>query len=172
MIARIRSFPLSADCDSRVLILGSMPGAESLRAGQYYAHPKNLFWDIMEILFGAGREIDYPERLLKLRLNGIALWDVLQECERPGSLDSDIRHGSVEVNDFASLFRASPHIRVIFFNGKQAAAYYTKRVQPYLPARYKHLPHYTLPSTSPANAGMSKQEKLRRWSEIKNFIES
>jgi len=100
----IRSFEPIATPNARVLILGSMPGVASLEAGQYYAHPQNAFWRIMGELVGAGLEKPYDERARILKANGVALWDVLQSCIRPGSLDSDIRD---EVpNDFAAFFRS------------------------------------------------------------------
>ena len=86
-----RSFAYSADENARVLILGSMPGAESLRQQQYYAFKHNAFWRIMGELYGFPVETPYPERLAILKAHRIALWDVLAECERPGSLDSSIR---------------------------------------------------------------------------------
>ena len=90
----------------RVLILGTMPGVASLAAGQYYAHPRNQFWDIMGALFGAGRDLSYARRLARLRAAGVALWDVVAECERPGSLDSAIRRE--KPNDLAGLLRFDP----------------------------------------------------------------
>ena len=99
---KIQSFPYSADKNSQILILGSMPGEESLRQQQYYAHPRNLFWDVMGELFGAGRELPYEERLAVLRENGISLWDVAHTCRRKGSLDSNMP--DVAANNFRKLF--------------------------------------------------------------------
>lgn len=158
---RIQSFPFSADNRSRVLILGSMPGAESLRQQQYYAHPRNLFWDIMDGLFGAGRELPYEKRLAVLRKNGIALWDVAHTCRRKGSLDSNMT--DVAANDFKKLFTEAPQIHTVFFNGQTAAALFRKLVLPELDRELKLI---TLPSTSPANASVSVQKKKAAWKKI------
>ena len=130
MNGKIQSFPFSADRNARVLILGSMPGAESLRQQQYYAHPRNLFWDLMGDLFGAGRNLPYEKRLAVLRKTGVALWDVAHSCRRKGSLDSNMT--DVAANDFASLFAATPRIHTVFFNGQTAAALFRKLVLPEL----------------------------------------
>lgn len=158
---RILSFPFSADFRSRVLILGSMPGVESLKQQQYYAHPRNLFWDFMGELFGAGRDLPYDERLTALRKKNIALWDVAHSCRRPGSLDAHIKE--VKANDFQKLFETAPHIHTVFFNGKKAAALFHKLVLPRLDRTPSLI---SLPSTSPANASLSKNEKLRAWKTI------
>jgi len=102
-----------------VLILGSMPGVESLRQQQYYAHPRNAFWDLLGELFGARRELPYDGRRQVLTARGIAVWDVARECIRPGSLDSDIRNA--QPNDFARFFHDHPTLRAVFFNGQKAA---------------------------------------------------
>ena len=110
MTRRIQCFPPIADAGATVLILGSMPGEESLRAGQYYAHPRNAFWPIMGDLFGAGPGLDYAARARVLKSNGIALWDVLASCARDGSLDSAIAGDSILANDFPAFFLAHPGI--------------------------------------------------------------
>lgn len=156
---RVFSFPPVCAADARVLILGSMPGAASLAAGEYYAHPQNGFWPIMGALIGAGREVAYTDRLDLLKKQGIALWDVLQTCERAGSLDSAI---SAEApNDFVGFFRGCPNVRAVFFNGQKAASSFRRFVLPGLPGF--SLPMTVLPSTSPAHAGMRFEEKLARW---------
>lgn len=158
----ISSFPPVYAPDARILILGSMPGAASLAAGEYYAHPQNGFWPIMGALIGAGSDLDYPARLDLLKRRGIALWDVLQTCERAGSLDSAIR---AEIpNDFEWLFRACPDIRAVFFNGQKAAASFRRFVLPVLTGF--SLPLMVLPSTSPAHAGMRFEEKLAIWGAV------
>ena len=103
-----QSFPPVADSSARVLILGSMPGAASLTAHQYYAHPRNAFWRIMGDLIGAGPDLPYAQRLERLKAAGIALWDVIAECHRPGSLDSAIVGESVVANDFSAFFGRAP----------------------------------------------------------------
>lgn len=163
MNKKIQSFPFSSNRAARVLILGSMPGVESLRQQQYYAHPRNLFWELMGELFGAGRDLPYEERMAVLRNNGIALWDVAHTCRREGSLDSNM----VEVvpNDFAELFAAAPQIHTVFFNGQKAAQLFRKLVQPNLQQEPELI---TLPSTSPANASVSAETKRKEWGQIKS----
>jgi len=159
---RARSFPPLARADARVLILGSMPGAESLRRREYYAHPHNQFWPIMGELFGAGRELPYDERVGRLLDHGIAVWDVLKHCERPGSLDSSIVRGSEVVNDFGAFFRAHPRIGAIFFNGAKSESVFRRAAA--LPGQ---APRCTrLPSTSPAHAGLPRAAKLAAWRRI------
>ncbi|OGS92877.1 MAG: DNA-deoxyinosine glycosylase [Gallionellales bacterium GWA2_59_43] len=160
-MTRIRSFPPIADANARILILGSMPGKESLRANQYYAHPRNAFWPIMGELAGAAPALPYEVRTLKLRAAGIALWDVLDSCTRPGSLDADIDPDSIHPNDFAAFFEAHPHISRVYFNGTMAEQSFRKHVLP-------HLGHLTLrlqrlPSSSPANASLRFEQKLEIW---------
>ena len=159
-----------ARSDARVLILGSMPGKESLRQKQYYAYPKNAFWEIMGRLFGAGRDLPYRQRLRQLAAAKVALWDVAGECVRPGSLDSDIEHRSVVPNDFQTLFKRCPHIRAVFFNGKKSAELFQKLVRPNLKGSDR-LAFFVLPSTSPAMASLSLGEKTRRWKAVSRAID-
>ncbi|MCC7252998.1 DNA-deoxyinosine glycosylase [Hyphomicrobium sp.] len=156
--AIVRSFAPIASPDARVLILGSMPGMASLAAGQYYAHPHNAFWRIMGELIGAGPDKPYEERTRILLAHGIAVWDVLQSCIRPGSLDSSIRD---EVpNDFATFFARHRHLTHIGLNGGKAAASFRKHAARHCPA---HVVLATLPSTSPAHAARSFAEKCALW---------
>lgn len=165
-----RSFDYVADAEAKVIILGSMPGKESLKQHQYYAHPRNQFWNFMHEIFGIERTHPYPERLLKLKQNHIALWDVAHQCVRPGSLDSSIKPETVIANDFGSFFASHHGIQAVFFNGQKAAQIYRKLVLPNLPTELKSLPLYTLPSTSPAHAAMKHDEKLNDWLKIKSKI--
>lgn len=151
--------------DARLLILGSMPGIASLEATRYYAFPRNVFWKIMGDLYGAGPQLDYPSRLQKLKENHIALWDVIAACHRPGSLDSDISNDGLVINDFNGFFKTHPHISHVCFNGQTAAKLFKKKVAPDLTGQYKYL---VLPSTSPANAARSYDEKLEAWSVLKS----
>lgn len=160
---RIESFSALAPREARVLILGSMPGAASLAAGRYYAHPRNQFWPLMGEFFAAGPELDYPERLARLADCGVALWDVLRSCERSGSLDAAIRRASCEANDFPGLFALCPGITDLLFNGATSAHSFARLVQPALADRPLRL--HRLPSTSPAHAGMSFEVKKAIWRE-------
>lgn len=156
---RIRSFPPVADKHATILILGSMPGKESLKQQQYYAHPQNAFWKIMGELTGAQLELPYPQRLQALTAANIALWDVLHSCEREGSLDSDIVQE--QANDFAAFFAQHPHITHVYFNGAKAEQSFRRFVlgkQELPPLEFARLP-----STSPAHAGMRYEEKLEVW---------
>lgn len=155
----IRCFAPVADAAAEALILGSMPGKESLRANQYYAHPRNAFWKIMGDLIGAHPDLLYDQRLRMLKSSGIALWDVLESCVRRTSLDSHIREDAA--NDFVSFFAQHPHITRVFFNGAKAEQSFNKHVRELLKSRPLH--YCRLPSTSPAHAGMSYAEKLDAW---------
>lgn len=155
---RIFSFPPVVRGDARVLILGSMPGRASLEAQQYYAHPRNLFWPIMGALFAAGVDLPYGRRLQILQDHHVALWDVLQSCVRPGSLDSAIEREVA--NDFASFFKKQSAITHVFFNGGKAESAFRRHVK----EGRDHLILTRLPSTSPAYAALPFEKKLAAWS--------
>ena len=161
-------FPPIADAHARTLILGSMPSRQSLRLRQYYAHPRNAFWRIIGSLYRLPEAADYQQRGQALLTQGIALWDVLASCRRPGSLDADIDKDSIVVNDFAAFFEQHPGITRVFFNGARAEAEFERRVVPTL-ASVRPL-RRRLPSTSPANAGLSFEEKLSQWSVIAHTV--
>ena len=171
-MTEVQSFVAVADKNAVVLILGSMPGVESLRQQQYYAHPKNLFWDMMGEMFGADRDLAYAARLEVLRKNRVALWDVAHRCARRGSLDANIETATVVPNDFAALFRDCPHIRHVFFNGQKAADLYRRLVVPGLPEDKKQIEYITLPSTSPANASIPAAIKRQQWQSVKQVLDS
>ena len=156
----VRSFPPVIADDARVLVLGSMPGHASLTAHRYYAHPRNLFWPIMGVLFEAGPALDYDIRLRRVQAAGIALWDVAGECVRPGSLDARIRADTLVPNDIPGLLDAHPGIRRICFNGATAEALFRRHVLPKLAPSPQVV---RLPSTSPAHASMGFAEKLAAW---------
>jgi hypoxanthine-DNA glycosylase len=165
----IYGFPPIAGPDARVLVLGSMPGVRSLAAGQYYAHPQNAFWPILGQLFAWESGLDYATRTALLLRTRIALWDVLQAAERPGSLDAAIVAGSERANDFAAFFAAHPAIHSVFFNGTKAAALFRRHVvQP--GALAADLRFHHLPSTSPAHAGRSRAEKLEVWQALAHAV--
>lgn len=166
-----RSFPPIADVNARALVLGSMPGVASLEAGQYYAHPRNAFWPIMGELFGAGAELPYPQRCDQLRRAGLALWDVLQECRRQGSLDTNIERDSEQPNDFADFLARCSRIERIYFNGQKAETAFRRHVLPILDdAVAVRLRRQRLPSTSPAHAGMGFDNKLALWRVIQDDL--
>lgn len=143
-----------------------MPGEESLRAGEYYAHPRNAFWKLMGDLFNAGPELPYIERTRQLKKSGIALWDVLASCVRKGSLDSAIAADSITANDFQTFFAGHRNVTRVFFNGAKAEHSFQRHVMPGLPAL--PLQFTRLPSTSPAHAARSYAQKLMAWRVITN----
>ena len=158
--------PVSAPT-ARVLILGSLPGQESLRRREYYAHPRNGFWGIVEVLFGIPSTMSYAERTRRLSRSGVALWDVCASAHRPGSLDVSIRPDSVIANDIAAFLRGHSRTNLICFNGAKAGELFRKHVG--VP---KGVPCLLLPSTSPANATMSFAEKVKCWSVVKEECET
>lgn len=169
MAERVRSFAPIASADARILILGSMPGVASLQADQYYAHPQNRFWPIMGRLLGFDpKTTPYAQRMRYLTDAGIALWDVLQSCERSGSLDSAIRRETQRVNDFAAFFAAHPRIRRVYFNGAHAEQVFRRHVLPLLAddGDDQVLQCIRLPSSSPAHASLSLDDKLAIWRQI------
>lgn len=155
-----RGFPPVARADARILLLGSLPGAESLRRQQYYAHPHNGFWRILGMIAGFAPDAPYEQRLDVMVARGIALWDVCAAAERPGSLDSAIR--LPVPNDFDGFLAGHPRLERICFNGQTAAKLFLRLVRPGL---RRPLAGLVLPSTSPAHATMRFEEKLRRWEE-------
>jgi len=159
------SFPPIENPTARVLILGSMPGVASLRAQQYYAHPRNQFWPILGALLGVDVvAMAYPARIQALIDADLALWDVLQSCHRPGSLDSDIAPDSIVANDFVHFFQRHPAITHVFFNGAAAAQHFSRLVQPALDdSDRRPLLCTRLPSTSPAHASLNFAAKLAAW---------
>jgi TDG/mug DNA glycosylase family protein len=154
--------PIAA-ADAKILILGSLPGTLSLERSQYYAHPRNNFWPFMQTLFGIQSGLAYEERLHRLEENGIALWDVCAEAERPGSLDSRIGETTIVANDFEAFLKAHGSIGLIAFNGAKAHQIFERRVLPGLSLAAKSISRVTLPSSSPANARMPFEGKLRVW---------
>ena len=160
---RLRGLPPIVSPRTRVLVLGSFPGVASLRAQQYYAHPQNQFWKILQALWPQhplpGPE-HYERRCAWLVARGLGLWDVYASCERDGSLDSAIRNA--EVNDFASLKAHCPKLQLIVHNGGESFRH-AKLVRASL--NVEHFPLVKLPSTSPANASWSFERKLAAWRE-------
>lgn len=163
---KVRGFAPIADRRARILILGSMPGAESLRRRQCYAHPHNRFWPLMAELLGFDAAASYAQKKRALLRHRVALWDVLKHCERPGSLDADIRNEIA--NDFVGFFRRHPHVHTVFFNGAKAASSFRRWAVPSLGERRPHC--VRLPFTSPANAGIPVAKKKRAWRAIRRAL--
>ena len=156
-------FPPILGPDPRVLVLGSLPSVKSVELSQYYGHPRNAFWPIMDGLFGAGRSLPYDERKQILVENRVAVWDVLASSVRPGSMDAAIDSASAKPNDFSNLFAVHRCIHSVFFNGQAAAKLFNSLVAPTLENRSNRRNYQALPSTSPAHAAMCFEEKLAAW---------
>ena len=162
-MAIIHSFAPIAGDRAKILILGSMPGEASLAANQYYAHQRNAFWPIIAPLLLIQADASYQEKITALQSSHLALWDVFKSCERIGSLDTQIRSDNYTINDFASLFSSYKHISHIFFNGGTAERYFTRHVLPC--CNLDAIQCLRLPSTSPANARLSFNDKRKIWHE-------
>ncbi len=135
--------------DARALILGTLPGDQSLRRQEYYAHPQNQFWRILAAGFGETiTAATYEQKIALVRRHRLAVWDVLQTAERSGSLDSAIRNQ--RSNDFVPFLARHPEISAIAFNGQRAHALFQKCVAPHLVALGRPFTTAVLPSTSPA----------------------
>jgi len=168
--AHVESLPPREPASACLLILGSMPGVASLKAAQYYAHPRNLFWPTMDALFGVPLVLAYDERVARLNAQGIALWDVLRACERPGSLDASIVRGSEQANDFAGFLDRHPRLQAIALNGAAARDAFHRHARPRLGKRLDTVQLIALPSTSPANAGLSLAAKRAAWQALQAFV--
>jgi hypoxanthine-DNA glycosylase len=152
---KLQGLPPIASPAARLLVLGSFPGAASLAAQQYYAHPRNAFWPIVGALWGIDLATrPYAQRVAEARRRGLAVWDVYAACRREGSLDSAIE--GAEPNDLAALVARLPRLRVIAHNGGESAR--AMRI-----TRALGPPVHRLPSTSPANAGWTFERKLAAW---------
>ena len=156
-----------ASTDARVLILGSLPSQQSLRKHEYYGNPRNVFWRVMGELFGAGPDLSYPNRAANLRRCGIAVWDVLRSSVRPGSMDAAIDLATATPNDFQTFFVEHPMLELLCFSGKKAAELYRRLVVPQRISTIDKIEFRTMPSTSPAYASMSLDEKVRHWSAVR-----
>ncbi|MDP4240972.1 MAG: DNA-deoxyinosine glycosylase, partial [Bacteroidota bacterium] len=148
---------------SQILILGTMPGEESLKQQAYYGHPRNLFWKLIAVVTGERAPGNYDDKKKYLLRHKIALWDMCQVCIRPGSLDSSI---SDEVpNDIKTFILEHPHLKAIGCNGKESERMFKK----YLTG-IEGVQLISLPSTSPANAGVSWEMKVEEWIKLKKII--
>ena len=159
---RISSFPPIVDNNSKILILGSIPGVKSLEKQQYYGHPQNKFWKIIFELCNEEFTEDYAERIKILKKHNIALWDVIDSCERKGSLDSEIKNE--EANEIGQLLHQYPNIEAIFCNGGKSY----KNLKKILGKDFK-TPVFLLPSTSPLHT-VSFEKKLEEWKKIKEYL--
>ena len=160
----LTSFPPVLGPGAHTLILGSMPGERSLQEQRYYAYPQNSFWPIMARICGFSADAGYHERLKALKQAGYALWDVLQQCAREGSLDSSINRSTEVPNDIIGLLEANRTIDRICFNGAKAEESFRRHLQGRLPDQ-RDFRLIRLPSTSPAHAGMRFEQKLDVWRE-------
>ncbi len=152
-------FPPILGARPRVLVLGTLPSRKSLQAQEYYAHPRNAFWRIMATLVGATGE--YPQRCEALERHGIAVWDVLERSVRPGSMDAAIDIESAAANALADLVNSNDSIELVCFNGRKAGQLFDRLVG--RAAIKRDLRFVVLPSTSPAYAAMSLDDKTRHW---------
>ena len=157
-----KSFDSSIDNNSRILILGSMPGVKSLEMCQYYTHPQNRFWKVMGAICNESKlyELDYNLKLKILLKNNIALWDTIKSCKREGSLDSDIQNETP--NDIRNLLKKYPNIKIICLNGNKSYFAFKK----YFPDLLDKYSYHKMPSTSPANARYSLNKLIDEWKAI------
>jgi hypoxanthine-DNA glycosylase len=155
---RLVGLPPVAGRTTRLIVLGSFPGVASLAAGQYYAHPRNHFWPLLSALWGVDlMALRYAQRLAAMKGRGLGLWDVYAACRREGSLDQAIE--DAEFNDFHALRRRAPGLLAVAHNGGESA-----RAMRHLAAL--GLQVHRLPSSSPANASWSFEEKRAAWHEV------
>jgi double-stranded uracil-DNA glycosylase len=159
----LKGMPAQISASTHTLILGSMPGAASLVAQQYYAHPRNAFWPIMGALYGVDVHAAYAHRLRQLLACGVGLWDVIGECQRKGSLDSDIASDSIVFNDVIGLVRRSSRLTTILTNGGAATKLFRSHVWQQFQAEERAPRWIAMPSTSPANAKLSVNDKINAW---------
>ena len=157
-----KSFTPSIDNNSKILILGSMPGVKSLYEQQYYAHPQNRFWKVMGSICNVPNlhEYSYDLKLKTLLNNNIALWDTIKTCKRDGSLDSDIQNETP--NDIRKLLKTYPNIKTICLNGNKSYSAFKK----YFPDLLEKYNYHKMPSTSPANARYSLDKLIEEWFDI------
>jgi len=157
-------FPPVIRPDTRLLVLGSLPGAVSLAAGRYYANPRNLFWRLMGEATGRDLEaLDYEARLAALLDAGVGLWDTVAEATRPGSLDADIRLH--RPSDLAALVATLPALQAIAFNGRTSALIGRAAL-----GGGAELALIDLPSSSPAYASLPFPRKAEAWAALSAFL--
>lgn len=161
-----QGFPPIVGEGPEILILGTMPSVASLRAQQYYGHPRNAFWWIMSQLFHFELSLPYQQRAEQLKKNKLAVWDVVASCHRPGSLDSRIDRETVKANDFDGLFHEIDSFKLLAFNGQAAE----KLFQQHVGFDICQVPRLCLPSTSPAHAARTREQKLAQWRQIITYL--
>lgn len=158
------AFPPSVDADTRLLVLGSLPGDASIRQGEYYAHRGNAFWALIGAALDEDvRGVPYAMRLKRLRARGVGLWDVIESAQRAGSLDAAIR--GAELRDLSLFVQRLPALRAVAFNGKTAALHGRRQLG--------HRPGLTLidlPSSSGAFASMTRARKAEIWAGLREWV--
>lgn len=160
---RKSSFPPVVAPDTRVLILGSLPGERSLAERRYYAHPQNRFWHLVGPVIGVDlASLRYEERLAALLQGKIGLWDTVATALRHGSLDAAIKDH--QPNELAKLAASLPELRAIAFNGAKSATIGTRLLADIEVALV------ALPSSSPANVSVPLAEKEKRWGALRDFL--
>jgi hypoxanthine-DNA glycosylase len=155
---RLDGLPPVIGRNTRLVVLGSFPSVASLRARQYYAHPRNHFWPILSALWGVDLgALSYRARIAHVRSRGLGIWDIYASCRRVGSLDASI--DDAQPNDLASLRRRAPQLQAVAHNGGESAR--AMRI-----TRALGVDVHRLPSTSPANASWSFERKLTAWHSV------
>lgn len=158
-----RSFPPVVGPSPRVLLLGSLPGEASLRLGQYYGHPRNRFWELLGAALGEDlRALPYRRRLARLKARGVALWDMVAEADRRGSLDARIRN---ERHNEVEALIAKTGVKTVFLNGRKAADAFRRAC-----GEPEGLTVTLLPSSSPANASVAYARKRAAWKRIADHL--
>jgi hypoxanthine-DNA glycosylase len=163
-MTRKAGFPAVVDANTRVLILGSLPGEASLAVQQYYGNPRNAFWRLMEgVLDTPLVPLAYEDRLAALRSRGVGLWDVIAQAERPGSLDAAIRDPAA--NDLIALIDTLSNLRGVAFNGATAARLGGRLIG-------DRIPTLALPSSSPAHAARTFAQKAEAWGALTAYLKA
>ncbi len=159
----LRCFKPFIDKSSLVLILGTMPGPTALRKREYYGFSGNHFWKIIFRHFGIKRPLSYPEKINLLRKNRIALWDVFGECIREGALDQSIQ--KTKLNPIPEMLKKFPNVKAILLNGRTSEKTFRTHFE------FVSIPAVYVPSTSPAHAGLSFEQKYRIWAKVLRLLE-
>lgn len=159
------SFNAVCDKNTQLLILGSLPGKRSIAEQQYYAHPRNTLWPILCSWIQIPVSLSYQERLSAALERGIGFWDVVAEAERPGSLDSNIASSTVHYNPIDQLILSLPKLTAIILNGGAAMTLFRRAGFDRVAAE-RGIDFFQLPSTSPAHASLSYDEKRVAWHSV------